>query len=188
MWSSGNTNSVYRSICSSQCYRSLLLVYRSHLFLLSAVHQLSVLIMKIIAVCITVVLFDNIFHVQKGLLKLSSLTSHTRQALYSHWDILIATLTVKLLKIPAYVHWPLYQTHNKASSLPSTINNFTGSCSRVRRKKCGCPLRLLVEYVGNPENKYSSHCIYCFRSTAILFVMTKRKSSFVVVIFHHLFF
>lgn len=48
--------------------------------------------------------------------------------------------------------------------------------------------RLLVEYVENPENKSSSHCIYWFPSTAILFVMNKRKSSFVMVIFHHLFF
>lgn len=38
---SGNTNSVYQSICSSQCYRNLLLVPRSHLFLLSAVHTIT---------------------------------------------------------------------------------------------------------------------------------------------------
>lgn len=60
--------------------------------------------MKIIAACITVFLFDNIFHVQEGLLKLSSLTSHVVQALYSHRAILTANLTVELLKISAYVH------------------------------------------------------------------------------------
>lgn len=62
------------------CYQSPDLIYFCSL--LSA--QLPVLIMKIIVACITVFLFDNIFHVHKGLLKLSSLTSHTRQALYSH--------------------------------------------------------------------------------------------------------
>lgn len=68
--------------------------------------QSPVLIMKIIAACITVVLFDNIFHVQEGLLKLSSLTSHTVQALYSHQAIFKTNLMVKLLKISAYVHDP----------------------------------------------------------------------------------
>jgi len=62
--------------------------------------------MKIIAACITVFLFDNIFHVQEGLLKLSSLTSHTVQALYSHQAILTTNLTVELLKIPAYIRGP----------------------------------------------------------------------------------
>lgn len=101
-----NTNSVYRNIYSSSCCRSLLLFSGSHLFSLDAVHTITILIMKIIAACITVLLFDNIFHVQEGLLKLSSLTSHTVQASYSHRAILTANLIVELLKIPAYVHRP----------------------------------------------------------------------------------
>lgn len=106
IWSISNSNSVYRNIYSSSCYRSLLLFSGSHLFSLSAVHTITILIMKIIAACIIVLLFDNIFHVQEGLLKLSSLTSHTVQASYSHRAILTANLIVELLKIPAYVHRP----------------------------------------------------------------------------------
>lgn len=80
IWSMNNANSVYRNVCSFSCYRSLLLFSGSHLFLLNAVHTITILITKIIAACITLLLFDNIFHVQEGLLKLSSLTSHTVQA------------------------------------------------------------------------------------------------------------
>lgn len=80
IWSMNSANSVYRNVCSFSCYRSLLLFSGSHLFSLNAVHTITILITKIIAACITLLLFDNIFHVQEGLLKLSSLTSHTVQA------------------------------------------------------------------------------------------------------------
>lgn len=80
IWSMNSDNSVYRNVCSFSCYRSLLLFSGFHLFLLDAVHTITILITKIIAACITLLLFDNIFHVQEGLLKLSSMTSHTVQA------------------------------------------------------------------------------------------------------------
>lgn len=119
IWSINNTSSVYRNICSSQCYRSLQLISSSHFFFCSTLStQSPILIMKRIAACITVVLFDNIFHVQEGLLKLSSLTSHTVQAFYSYRVILTTNLNSRAIKnicICSRARMPRYQTHNKGS-------------------------------------------------------------------------
>lgn len=62
--------------------------------------------MKIIAASIFAFLFEKIFPVQEGLLKLSTLTPPTVQALCSHQAILTTNLTVEILKIRAYVHGP----------------------------------------------------------------------------------
>ena len=70
IWSMNSDNSVYRNVCSFSCYRSLLLFSGFHLFLPDAVHTITILITKIIAACITLLLFDNIWLLRNCSLKL----------------------------------------------------------------------------------------------------------------------